>query len=144
MREVEDRDLVRGVFRTLPTGRVKATILVESIVPAPGKELVLPARPQGRDWFVKAGATGGDGSKEKPFRDPFQALEKAEGGDSIHIAGGTILEGCGQESGWCQCGTCRFWVGMTRRLRRAIRGKIRRGSCWMGRRRRSGRMMGRF
>ena len=48
----------------------------------------LPARPAGRDWFVRAGSSGGDGSREKPFRDPFQALEKCEGGDTIHVAGG--------------------------------------------------------
>ncbi len=34
---------------------------------------------------------GGDGSREKPFRDPFQALEKAEGGDTIHVASGAYL-----------------------------------------------------
>lgn len=46
------------------------------------------ARPQGRDWFVRAGASGGDGSKAKPFKDPWQALEKVESGDSIHVAEG--------------------------------------------------------
>jgi hypothetical protein len=50
--------------------------------------LVPDARPKGRDWFVVMGATGGDGSKEKPFRDPWQALEKCEAGDSIHVAEG--------------------------------------------------------
>jgi hypothetical protein len=34
------------------------------------------------------GATGGDGSKEKPFKDPWQALEKVENGDSVHVAEG--------------------------------------------------------
>jgi hypothetical protein len=89
-REVEDKYLVRGVYRTDTTGRQKATILVESIVPAPptAADLPKPSAVAGRDWFVKAGASGGDGSKDKPFRDPFQALEKAEGGDRIHIAGG--------------------------------------------------------
>ena len=48
----------------------------------------LPAKPNGRDWFVKAGTSGGDGSREKPFRDPFQALDKAEGGDAIHVSTG--------------------------------------------------------
>lgn len=46
------------------------------------------ARPQGRDWFVRAGSSGGDGSKEKPFKDPYQALEKAEAGDFVHVAEG--------------------------------------------------------
>lgn len=46
------------------------------------------ARPKGRDWFVKAGSSGGDGSKEKPFKDPWQALEKVEAGDFVHVAEG--------------------------------------------------------
>lgn len=46
------------------------------------------SRPKGRDWFVREGAKGGDGSREKPFKDPFQALEKAGDGDSIHVAEG--------------------------------------------------------
>jgi hypothetical protein len=37
---------------------------------------------------VRAGASGGDGSREKPFKDPWQALEKVEGGDSVHVAEG--------------------------------------------------------
>jgi hypothetical protein len=49
---------------------------------------VSDARPKGRDWFIKAGAAGGNGSKEKPFKDPWQALEKCESGDSIHVAEG--------------------------------------------------------
>ncbi len=48
-------------------------------------------RATGRDWFVRAGATGGNGSKEKPYRDPFQALEKCEAGDSIHVATGEYV-----------------------------------------------------
>lgn len=46
------------------------------------------ARPKGRDWFVRAGAKGGDGSREKPFKDPYQALEKVEAGDTVHVAEG--------------------------------------------------------
>jgi hypothetical protein len=89
-REVESTYRLRGIYRTdlEPTSRQKVTLVVESIVPAP---LVAPnpaARPEGRDWFVKAGASGGDGTLEKPFRDPFQALDKAEGGDAIHVAVG--------------------------------------------------------
>ena len=46
------------------------------------------ARPTGRDWFVRAGSSGGDGSKGKPFKDPWQALEKVEAGDSVHVTEG--------------------------------------------------------
>lgn len=71
-------------------GYPRAAFLVESadeddVAAANGAK---KARPAGRDWFVRAGATGGDGSKEKPFKDPFQALEKVETGDSIHVAEG--------------------------------------------------------
>ncbi|MFO0593983.1 MAG: right-handed parallel beta-helix repeat-containing protein [Myxococcaceae bacterium] len=45
-------------------------------------------RPKGRDWFVRAGAKNGDGSKDKPFKDPTNALERAEAGDVIHVAEG--------------------------------------------------------
>src|SRR6185369_10965874 len=41
----------------------------------------------GRDWFVRAGSTG-DGTKEKPFKDPYLALEEAEPGDAIHVTQG--------------------------------------------------------
>ena len=41
----------------------------------------------GRDWFVRAGSAG-DGTKEKPFKDPYQALEEASPGDTIHVAKG--------------------------------------------------------
>lgn len=93
-REVESTYLLRSIYRTdidPPTSRQKVTLVVESIVPAPFVAAAEPARPQGRDWFVKAGASGGDGSREKPFRDPFQALDKAEGGDTIHVAGGAYF-----------------------------------------------------
>ncbi len=46
------------------------------------------ARQIGKDWFVRAGATGGNGSKDKPFKDPWQALEKVEAGDFVHVAEG--------------------------------------------------------
>ena len=81
--------VVRGVAYAV-SGYPKAAFLVESIVeeepaaPAP----VAGARPQGRDWYVRAGSTGGDGSRGKPFRDPFQALERCEAGDTIHVAEG--------------------------------------------------------
>ena len=88
-REIQEAYLVRGICR-LDTGnaRQKATMIVESIIAAPPIPVALPKRPPGRDWFVRAGATGGDGSRGQPFRDPFQALEKASPRDVIHVAGG--------------------------------------------------------
>ncbi|HET8889251.1 MAG TPA: right-handed parallel beta-helix repeat-containing protein [Candidatus Angelobacter sp.] len=88
--EVESAYLLRGVYRTDigSSSRQKVTLVVKSIVPAPLVAANLPVRPQGRDWFVKAGSSGGDGTRERPFRDPFQALDKAEGGDAIHVAAG--------------------------------------------------------
>lgn len=88
-REVERTYLLRGVYRldVVETSRQKVTLVVESIVPGPQIETGF-TRPTGRDWFVRAGSSGGDGTREKPFRDPFQALDKAEGGDTIHVAGG--------------------------------------------------------
>lgn len=86
---VETVYLLRGVYRTdVTSSRQKVTLVVESIAPAPIATGNFPARPQGRDWFVRSGSSGGDGSREKPFRDPFQAIEKAEGGDSIHVSTG--------------------------------------------------------
>ena len=53
--------------------------------------ILLAACPvQARDWFVRAGSSG-DGSKEKPFGDPFEALDKCEAGDAIHIAQGRYM-----------------------------------------------------
>jgi hypothetical protein len=87
--EVEKTYWLRGVYRSdLGVTRQKATLIVEDVSPAPMFAPPLPQRPAGRDWFVRAGASGGDGSREKPFRDPFQALEKCEGGDTIHVAAG--------------------------------------------------------
>ncbi|MCU1255671.1 MAG: hypothetical protein JWM83_1970 [Candidatus Angelobacter sp.] len=88
--DVESTYFLRGIYRTdiEPSSRQKVALIVESIVPAPLIAANAAPRPEGRDWFVKAGASGGDGTREKPFRDPFQALDKAEGGDSIHVAGG--------------------------------------------------------
>src|SRR5207244_2805114 len=70
------------------SSRQECTLVVDSIVPALFVAVNPPTRPEGRDWFVRAGASGGDGTREKPFRDPFQALDRAEGGDAIHVAGG--------------------------------------------------------
>ena len=41
-----------------------------------------------RDWFVKYNSVGGDGSREKPFGDPWMALERVEAGDKVHVTGG--------------------------------------------------------
>jgi hypothetical protein len=68
----------------------KAGFLIESIVPFDASGVVAK-KIQGRDWFVRAGASGGDGSKEKPFRDPYLALDKCEAGDTIHVAGGEYV-----------------------------------------------------
>lgn len=89
-REAENMYFVRGIYRTdlQSTSRQKVTLVVETFVPAPLVPAEPAVRPEGRDWFVKAGSSGGDGTREKPFRDPFQALDKAEGGDAIHVAGG--------------------------------------------------------
>jgi hypothetical protein len=87
--EVESTYWLRGIYRTgLTSTRQQATLIVEGIAGAPMQAAPLPGRPYGRDWFVRAGSSGGDGSREKPLRDPFQALEKAAGGDAIHVAGG--------------------------------------------------------
>ncbi len=40
-----------------------------------------------RDWFVRAGSSG-DGSQSSPFGDPWEALEKCEAGDKIHVGEG--------------------------------------------------------
>ena len=50
--------------------------------------LVLTSTLSAQEWFVRAGSTDGDGSQQKPFNDPWQALEKCQAGDTIHIAGG--------------------------------------------------------
>lgn len=66
----------------------KAAFLIESIEEKSDATSADANRPVGRDWFVRAGATGGDGSREKPFKDPWQALEKVEQGDFVHVAEG--------------------------------------------------------
>jgi hypothetical protein len=78
---------VNGVYRTVDLSRQKGTIIVESIDPVPLDPPATP-REKGKDYYVRAGSSGGDGSREQPFRDPFQALDKAAAGDVIHLAGG--------------------------------------------------------
>ncbi len=79
--------LVRGTAFAI-TGVPKAAFLIDSIERYEAQAATAAARPQGRDWFVRAGSSGGDGSKDKPLRDPFQALEKIQSGDSVHVAEG--------------------------------------------------------
>ena len=66
----------------------KAGFFIETIEKYEAGAAAAAKRPAGRDWFVRAGSLGGNGSKEKPFRDPFQALDKCEMGDSIHVTEG--------------------------------------------------------
>lgn len=48
--------------------------------------LVLPAC--ATDYYVKAGATGGKGTMEKPWKGIYKALAEVVGGDRIHVAQG--------------------------------------------------------
>lgn len=88
--DVESTYLLRGTYRTdvAPGGRQAVTVVLDSTAPA--IDIAPPAaqRPIARDWFVRAGSSGGDGSREMPFRDPFQALEKATAGDRILVSEG--------------------------------------------------------
>ncbi len=79
--------VARGIAYGL-SGVVKAGFFIESIEAYDASNDAPAPRPQGRDWFVRAGASGGDGTREKPFKDPWQALEKVESGDNIHVAEG--------------------------------------------------------
>src|SRR6185436_17475754 len=58
-----------------------------------------PTPDEAADWFVAAGAAGGDGSRDKPFHDPWLALYHAGPGDVIHIAAG-IYYGRYDRSSW--------------------------------------------
>jgi hypothetical protein len=80
--------LARGTAWTMKT-LPRAGLQVDSLEPYDAGQAGADAsRPKGRDWFVRAGAQGGDGSKDKPFRDPWQALEKVQPGDFVHVAEG--------------------------------------------------------
>src|SRR5258708_1361158 len=79
--------VARGIAYALQ-GYPKAAFFIESITRYAPEAGAAAKRPQGRDWFVAAGSAGGNGSREKPFKDPFQPLERCESGDSIHIAEG--------------------------------------------------------
>lgn len=50
------------------------------------------------DWFVAPNAKGGDGSRNKPFHDPYAALRAAESGDVIHVAAGVYYGRYGRSS----------------------------------------------
>lgn len=78
--------VARGVAYAT-TSIPKAGFYIESIEPYEAPT-AMAARTGGRDWFVRAGSNGGDGTKEKPFKDPWQALEKVEAGDTVHVAEG--------------------------------------------------------
>lgn len=86
--EPTDKFIFRGVVKydETSTARFKGTLLVDSIAPY-SKKIDDKKRPVGRDWFVRAGSSG-NGTKEKPFKDPWQALEKCTPGDVIHVAEG--------------------------------------------------------
>ena len=51
------------------------------------------------DLFVAAGGPVGDGTRARPFHDPWLALRQAAPGDRIHIAAGTYT-GRGERSSW--------------------------------------------
>jgi hypothetical protein len=79
--------VVRGIAYEAQ-GFPKHSFFIESIEKFEPTAATAGIRPPGRDWFIVAGATGGNGTKDKPFKDPWQALEKCEAGDSIHVAEG--------------------------------------------------------
>ncbi len=82
--------VVRGIayeVRNLP----KAGLFVESVEPYEAGATTTAKKTTGRDWYVSAGATGGDGSLAKPFKDPYQALEKCESGDTINVSEGDYV-----------------------------------------------------
>jgi hypothetical protein len=82
--------LVQGIaYET--QGYPKAAFYVESVEKFEAAAAAPDQRPPGRDWFVRAGSTGGNGSREKPFKDPFQALERSESGDTIHVTEGEYV-----------------------------------------------------
>ena len=84
--EATELYVIRGTARAA-TGYPKARFIVDSIEPYEAVAATA-ARPSGRDWYVRAEEKSGDGSREKPFRDPYQALEKAGRGDVIHVTAG--------------------------------------------------------
>jgi len=85
-----ERHLIRGLakYEAGVKSNRKGTITVDSITTLPDDApAASKPRPLGRDWFVRAGSSG-NGSKNQPFKDPWQALEVAKPGDTIHVAEG--------------------------------------------------------
>ncbi|HYH97345.1 hypothetical protein [Hyalangium sp.] len=84
--------LVKGTAHAV-NNLPKAGFFIESIEPYSGDagSGAAAKRVAGRDWFIREGASGGDGSREKPFKDPYQALEKVEAGDTVHVAEGEYV-----------------------------------------------------
>ncbi|MEU1973443.1 right-handed parallel beta-helix repeat-containing protein [Microbacterium sp. NPDC019599] len=87
--DVQALTVLRGTYRTdvAAGGRQPVTIVLDSIAPVTDIAAPEEQHPTGRDWFVRTGADG-DGTREAPLRDPFQALEKAAEGDRILVAEG--------------------------------------------------------
>lgn len=81
--------VVRGTA-VMHRGYPKHAVIIDSLETF-DQSTVMTQRPTGRVWFVRAGETGGDGSKEKPFKDPYQALEVAQSGDRIQVAQGEYV-----------------------------------------------------
>lgn len=62
-------------------------------------EAVCDAVGGGRCWYASPGsASGGDGSFERPFRQPQEAVRRAEAGDIVYLRGGVYGEGEGHIS----------------------------------------------
>ena len=51
------------------------------------------------DWFVAPTGVRGDGTRERPFHDPWVAFRRAEPGDTIHVAAG-VYHGRFDRSSW--------------------------------------------
>jgi hypothetical protein len=79
--------LAKGTVVVLQ-GFPKQGFALDALEPYEADAASTGSKPQGRDWFVRAGASGGDGSKDKPFKDLWQVLEKVEAGDVVHVAEG--------------------------------------------------------
>src|SRR5262252_6598857 len=65
-------------------------------------------------WFVAAGAVFGDGSREKPFRDLWQAARAAGPGNTIHVSAGTYFGRYDRSSWIIDCPRLRILGGYTR------------------------------
>jgi hypothetical protein len=86
-----EKHLVRGLakYDSGSTLFRKGTVLVDSISAVVEQPVAAQNRPRpvGRNWFVRAGSTG-NGSRDSPFKDPWQALDVAKSGDAIHVTEG--------------------------------------------------------